>query len=80
MQSKVSRGWISGVAVLSLAAFILGGMLPGEGRDAVKAWFSLGDIESVAHFLFSTWLVFLGFLLVGARACSRCCDYSWSLG
>lgn len=65
MPSKASRSWITGVAVFSLAAFMLGGMLPGDGRDAVKAWFSLGDIESIAHFLFSAWLVFLGCLLVG---------------
>ncbi len=55
------------LCVASSTVLLVGGLVSGEERDAIKDIFSLGDIDSVAHFVFCMISTFTAALVFGAR-------------
>ena len=63
---RARRLWMV-LCVACVLILLVGGLLPGGGRDAIKSWLSLGDLESPAHFVLSGLIVVLAMLAVGWR-------------
>lgn len=62
----ISRSQAAFLCAFLLVLFCIGGVLPGSARDDVKVFFTLGNIEPVAHYLLSAASVF--FLALAIRS------------